>query len=563
MTRSTTYQFKVVRDSLLGEGNSKDPFRFYSDLHSPPSISPSKTEFIIQVKDRDSNRKIDAQDRFVLIDKEGQKTFLDSQDALKLLNYYVDPDLLKSKALGVIVSRSETESSHDFDRVASLEGVKQFSTQDLKEIRDLHFPFWEVDGHLDLDILEGVRIYTEEENKQWTGIGGVGIFWNGRYFMKRVLGEKGAVAASFVTIEHLAGPHFIWQTYTTNFFSMIAGSFGKNNQAEGIIQAGPLLSNGDTTTHETRRMINIETAKARANLSKDHLYWTITGPIVTAACFADPFFRKFWPAPWRAPRLGVVYNYFASQFSRAIPFVGRSPFGLGAAALSGYGIYELSSLWFDIYGNMPQGSTENRAFSLGATVLTQAALYSRAAREMEVITGFSRLTYSNLQGLKKVNLLLRPAFESSRINFFGLKFPFPKPYLRAEWTESVNAASLLERTGHAELANIEMGVGEATHTANLLERRAALLEKFAKGDALAAERLGLATTSRLLATEALTGEELVAAESFLVRSRMKMVGLPLLRASIWLGVGVGFCYLTGIFDDKNNPREFIRKHFGR
>lgn len=549
-----TYQFDITQSALLVRGDNKDPFRFYSDPIPAQAIEPSKNELSFRVQDLDNNRKIDEKDRFVFINSHGKKFLLDSKEALKVFNYYMDPELLVSKGLGVSVTHRIEEDLLAEAKPTLLEAISEWSAEDLIFMKELHYPYWEVDGHIDLDILAGLRIYTKEENDRWTGIQGVGIYWDKRYFAKRVLGEKGAVALSFIGIEHLAGAPFVWQMYTTNFLSMVGGSVTGNSREEGIIEAGRYYADGHTTTNNTRRLINLQTAKSRSNLAKDHLYFTVTWPVVLAACFADPHFRTFWPAPWKLPRFGVLYNYFGVQFSRAIPFVGRSPFGLGATLLTGYGIYEMSSAWFDLYGHMPQGSTENRAFSLGSTVLTQAALYSRTSRELEILTGSNRFTWSALTQVRNMEVGVGMMVEKPKINLFGLKFPFPKPSPYMEWTEKLSSSQLMQRFSAVE------GMGAVESGGSNMLARQVLMRRLSAGEMLTTQRAGLSVMSRLAvpATEA----ELMSAESFVLRSRMKSVGIPLWGTAALLGVGVGFCYLTGIFNKERNLRTVARDVFG-
>ncbi|GEM_PF-6211214 len=564
MARLSTYHFRGIDQSSLSLGDIRDPFRFY---HSPQREAASEksasASFDLLVQDVDQNRQIDEKDRFIYVNARGEQLLLQAPEALKLLNYYVDPDKLRASHLGMVVSHSDEEPLAANQFPQSVEALPHLSFRDLTAIREEHFPYWEVDGHLDLDILEGLRIYTSEENSRWTGIRGVPIYFNGKFFRNKVLAEKGLIALSFIGVEYLTSAPFVWQTYTTNFFSMIGGSLSENNREEGIIHAGLLYADGESTHASTRRLINIQTAKSRSILARDHLYWTVTWPVVLAACFADPHFRVFWPAPWRAPRFGVLYNYFSNQFSRAIPFMGRSALGLGAAALSGYGIYELSSLWFDIYGHMPQGSTENRAFSAGATLLTQAALYSRASREMMALTGESRLTMASLGRIQQMSWRLRPRIEMGRMNLFGLKFPFPRASLNMEvserWMRRLPSAA--EAEGAETLAAklplratfVRSGGG-----LNILERE--VFARFASGEMLVGERAGLSVASRLATP--LVEEEMLAAESLMIRSRMRMVGLPLLGVAALAGAAIGLGYLTGFFNSERNPRRFIREKTG-
>lgn len=503
-----TYHFRAIAQTRLGPGDERDPFRFYSDrLFQPSSVDAA---FSMEVQDVDHNRKLDEQDVFISIDAQGQKRRMLSGDGLKLLNYYLDPEVLKSKALGVVLNKELREGERGMAFPMESFGLNQ---DEIEQVRKSHFPYWEIDGHIDLDILQGFRTFTKMENERWTSLSGSFTYWDWHYFTHEVLTKKGAIALSFVSVENATTPHFVWQTYTTNFFSLLAGSFYRNNRAEGILEAGYLHADGDSTSVETRRMVNMESAKARSKISKDHLFWLVTWPIVLGACFADSHFRKFWSAPWRVPKFGLLYDYYAGQFNRALPFMGRSPLAWGVTVLSAYQVYDLSSHWFEAYAGLPRESMENKIMSTGSTLFAEVALQSRASREMEAVLGSARLNFRNLSALQRSSLALRLRFYPTRMNFFGLKPVLPKAALELSWKE--NATSVLARKN--------------------------MVAPLAGGEILLAERAGLQVTSRLIASA--TEVEVLGAENVVIRSSFRSVGLPLLAMSALIGAGIGVYHL--------------------
>jgi len=539
------YRFQAIPQAALGPGDSRDPFRFYSDATFQPNPQAlSQPAFDLEVQDADGNRRLDEKDLFVYADAQGKRIALRPEEGLKLLNYYADPELLKSKGLGLVVTRQSPSPAERLPN-ATLDSIPQLSAEEKEAIRDTHFPYWEVDGHLDLDILEGVRIFTQQENERWTGIEGVPIYLNWRYLGNRVLLEKGGVALSFVGLEHLVGAPFVWQTYTTNYLSMVQGAVSNNSRREGRIEAGFDHSDGEVTSSATRRMINIQTAKARSEISQEHLYFHVTWPIVLAACAADPAFRKFVYAPGRGHLFGNLFRYFGGQFSRALPAMGRNPFALGLAAVSGYGIYQLSAHWYELYGHLPQGSTENRLFSSVTTLFAEAALYNRASREMELLTGATRVNFGNMMALRRAPFRMSLSYEWVRGNFFGAKIPYPRPGLYATWTETASVEALLERR-YAVAGMRPMGAA-AFEGATILTRRE-LVSRLMTGESLLAQRAGLSVASRLALPAA--EEELMMAEKILLRSRVRSVGLPLLGAAALLGAGVGLYYLLKSPEDR-------------
>src|SRR4030095_6108710 len=188
---------------------------------------------------------------------------------------------------------------------AGLEEIREISPEFRDEILTL-LPYWEADGHLDLDIVEGLRNYRSEENRRYTGWEGLGIYFDGRY-ARNQLGITALVAGGFMAGEHLMNPPFMWQTYTTNFLSSIGGSLEHHTEWNESLRFSESLSSISGISPSQRRLANIEAADARARMARDHLYWAFMTPIVIGACLADVNFRRFLRSP------GILPRYFIAQ----------------------------------------------------------------------------------------------------------------------------------------------------------------------------------------------------------------------------------------------------------
>src|SRR5262245_57899981 len=324
MTPPRSYRFSAVPETSLSPVDRADPIRFHRDGDPPPLTPGTSPSIILEAFDADGNRRITPDDQFYYLSDGVRRLRMPPEAGLQALNYYLDPAVLQQKRLGVVI-HSQNGAPGAVAGDASLDDLVDLTAAERELIQDRHFPYWEVDGHLDMDILEGLRLYTQAENDRWTGYRGIPIFLNWRYFRNRVLLEKGGVALTFMMGEHFINPAFMWRMYTTNFFSMVGGSLTGNSRLEGGMAARDLLLNREDVSNRFRRLSNIQTAHDRAKIAEDHLYWVLTWPVVIAACFGDSNFRRFWPAPWRLPRPSVLYNHFANQFGRALPSLGRSP----------------------------------------------------------------------------------------------------------------------------------------------------------------------------------------------------------------------------------------------
>jgi hypothetical protein len=512
MVYERVYRFSVVLHSNLSVGDPEDPFRFHQQGQNTPFKSyPKKTKIVFEVVDVDQNRTINKEDRFFFYSSDGKRKPLAPEIGLKLLNYYADPAVLRKSGLGLVVRSSEEDREREppLQPFTSLESLGLDSSQ-RKEIFENHFPYWEAEGHVDLDILQGLRIYTDEENNRWTGIRGIPIFFNGKYFLKRGLLEKGAVAAGFMLGEHVFNSAFMWHMYTTNFISMVAGSRLQNSRYKGQIETDEVISNSPYSNSNIKRLANIRTAQARAKIAEDNLYWILTWPVVAAACVADPNFRRVVRNPL------VPIRYFASQFSTAFSAIGKSPaaclknpFGLGALLLAGKGIYDVSSRWFDVYGNLKRGSIENKIFSGASTILTEAALIARVSREMHSLTGSGALSWSNFMQLRSMPYSWGFEAQMGRMNLFGLKVPMPQVGFVARYTPQA------------------LGVGAS--------------EAFLGRAALPAAGEALAGVARFVPAV----------------SRIRVIGLPLLGIAIGVGLLFGIGYATGILGGDRESRGFF------
>src|SRR4029453_17319074 len=93
-----------------------------------------------------------------------------------------------------------------------------------------------------------------------------------------------------------------WQTYTTNFLSMAAGSFDRHSRWISAIEQAEAYSALPDLPAAQRRQVNLQAAEARAQLARARLYWVFMSPIVVGACLADPNFRAFLRSPSILPR---------------------------------------------------------------------------------------------------------------------------------------------------------------------------------------------------------------------------------------------------------------------
>jgi hypothetical protein len=603
MTPPSSYRFAAVPADSLFPSDREDPFRFYHNQEPMPVTAPvPRPRLLVEVVDADQNRQLNERDEFFYLNQaDGRRLKLPSDLGLRILNYYTDPTVLSSQNLGMVIHAEDLPSSR-MDGLAGLSDVVDIPPAERDQITDRHFPFWEYDGHLDMDILEGLRVYTAEENNRWTGWRGIGNRFSWGYLLRRGLLEKGGVASIFMAGEHFINPTFMWTMYTTNFSSMVGGSIINNSRLEGSIDSRYGLGREDAG-HSLRRIANIQTAGERARISEDHLYFTLTWPVVIGACFFDPNFRKFWPAPWRLPRPGILYNHFAGQFRTALPSLGRgplawlkNPMGLGLALAAGFGIYEVTSAWFDIYGGLRKGTTENRIFSGASTILTETWLLSKASREMRALTGSGALNWANFRALAAARpqlgfvatlpeggALTRAWQASPRVQTL-----FQRPYLPTVEVEAVAAHNplgrLFNRVGlprlgiearvpfpSAALPSLPLGAANdvipaATVETTMAGERAALLETAAVRQAAAGENL-LAQAAMLVpgrsalpaAEEALALTEAAA----MTGTRTRLVGLPLLAFAAGIGIAFGLCYATGMFDTRYGPRDLVRDSTGR
>ncbi|MBL7685896.1 MAG: hypothetical protein JNK65_07690 [Deltaproteobacteria bacterium] len=615
-----TYHFNAVDRSDLALGNSDDLFRFYRESQPVPTQSGNiQSRFHLEARDLNGDRRLDQRDAYLYHATDGAHP-VSPELGLNLLNYFNDPNILRQRNQGMVVLNTNQSSSNTL-APADLSSILEIPTSE-RDLFARHRSYWELDGHLDLDILEGVRLYAQAENEPWTRVWGPGTFryFDGRYFASRVLGEKGAIAGIFMTGEHFINPTFMWQMYTTNFLSMVTGSFLNNARSESTIHNAELLANDTEIGNSTRRMANNRTAENRIRIAQDHLYFTVTWPVVIAACFGDPQFRKFWAAPWRLPNFGMIGNYFDTQFRTAIPAIGRTrgawaanPLGLGLLAASGFGIYEVASAWFDIYGGLRQGTTENRTFAGGSTVLIEAALLNRASREMRALTGSGELSFHNFSNLSRViranevglnfeiaegSLLGRYYSSSARLQqvmntsrflptvevaarerafnplgrlFDWVGLPHPSLEVRAPLIrrslgsaslEALSAAPLVEGAEASVLAQGAASriAAEEVAAGETLTARAAIIEaggvEATAGESLIAR---MAAFEEVNAVAAFARQrELVMGEEFLAAGRTRLVGIPLLGAAALVGLGIGAGYMSGYFNQHYTPMHMMR-----
>lgn len=136
-----------------------------------------------------------------------------------------------------------------------------------------------------------------------------------------------------------------------------------------------------TPSNADRLALNLATGNARLRILEDHLYWVLNIPFITAGCLLDKNFKSFMRSPLRN-----FYNNLQGRFAGSRLALAGGPFAYAIAALSAYAVYETTSLWFDRFGGLHQGTWANRIASGTSTLLTESALLSRVSMEMGAFT---------------------------------------------------------------------------------------------------------------------------------------------------------------------------------
>src|SRR4030095_5198243 len=108
---------------------------------------------------------------------------------------------------------------------------------------------------------------------------------------------------------------------------------------------------------------------------------------------------------------------------------------MGIAALAGFGIYEISSTWFDLYGGLRRGTAANQVFSGLSSLLVESVLLSRTSQELRTLTGSGALSATNLRELFR----LRPSL--------GVSIRIPEgSFLARLWSRSPRPQALFQRS---------------------------------------------------------------------------------------------------------------------
>src|SRR4030095_13677540 len=99
-----SYQFSAVPNSSLLPFDRDDPFRFHQDSEPAPlRSSDAPTSIILEAFDADGNRSLTREDQFYYLSSDGRRLRLPPDSGLQILNYYLDPSILRQKRLGVVV----------------------------------------------------------------------------------------------------------------------------------------------------------------------------------------------------------------------------------------------------------------------------------------------------------------------------------------------------------------------------------------------------------------------------------------------------------------------------
>ena len=155
MSPARPYVFQILSSTDLSPGNSEDPYRFFQEGETPPLRSPSAVPRLsLEAWDLDNNRQLNAHDRYFYVGADHRRLGLSSEFGLRLLNYYLDPHVLERRGLGIAVRSGSLTSSIPVqgDERLRLSEIPALSPVEREEIEGFPFPFWELDGHLDLNI---------------------------------------------------------------------------------------------------------------------------------------------------------------------------------------------------------------------------------------------------------------------------------------------------------------------------------------------------------------------------------------------------------------------------
>lgn len=218
--------------------------------------------------------------------------------------------------------------------------------------------------------------FLKEESVNWPGHEKVFSSLNGEFLKEKVLrpiliamtvftvGER---AVGFLCGARTIGTSSLWILYTINFGSLILGSIEYQLQKRGEILNEYRLAKLNSSNPSAQTSATAQIEKLKSAQADNYLCWGFTLPLVAAACYFD---RKSFFA---SGPLKISMN-FPSYFKKVFLTVCHTPLKILPIIASLYGLHELSSLWFDVYGRLGygglrQGSFTNEIYSAFSTVI--------------------------------------------------------------------------------------------------------------------------------------------------------------------------------------------------
>ncbi|GEM_PF-6514508 len=607
------YRFDLVQNETaprLGVSSQKD---------STLRVSTPASGLSIEVEDN-GDGLLDTRDRYSLA-YENKLHSIRADEGLRLLNYFLNPRVLEGQQRKIGFSKSE-HLSEEREPPISLQEISAFTPQQLEEIQSTPSA-WFMDGHLDISLLEGARVFLPSENEAWASHRPTEFSWAGfasmnssaggyhvsnGHFVREQIVEKSLVAFAFMGLSASTSPHLTWHLFTGNYTSHELGSIALNTRVEEKIAK---LSNTSENPQENLNA-NLAVVEERLHRSERDLYFGFTRPVIAVACLADADFRR-WVAQLFTPSLQEysMLRFYGTMFAEA----GKSVFtslaaGAVIAGFSSFSIYELSRIWYDAYGHLDYPSTENKIASALSTALSEAWLLSRVGRQVQAITGNSGLTWSNLAAA-------RVPLAQANFQFVDLARDFTRSFPVLNWVarqfvapslgeiaRNLNTACSNFKAAALRRENIELilkGVGARTVFQQTFYRFSPRLlpyylrvESFFAGRAFSVAQRGLLAAIEKAETASLAGRlgsavQAVKNAANMARALVAVGGVAktamaavvttvetaataiasaagikiglfvALGFSVGAGIGTGIAYAVGTYDENFTPQDAVKK----
>lgn len=231
------------------------------------------------------------------------------------------------------------------------------------------------------------RFFLKEENMSWPGHERIFSSWNGKFLKEKILRPiliamtvftAGERAVGFLCGARTIGTSSLWVLYTINFGSLILGSIEYQLQKRGEILNEYRLAKLNSFNLSAQTSATAQIEKLKSAQADNYLCWGFTLPLIAAACYFD---RKSFFA---SGPLKFSMN-FPSYFNKIASTVCRTPLTILPAIAALYGLHELSSLWFDVYGRLGygglrQGSFTNEIYSTLSTLVLGIPILASPSR---------------------------------------------------------------------------------------------------------------------------------------------------------------------------------------